>query len=390
MPDNLITRLKLPLRAVLVRAAAHRRARLPDTRFVGITGSCGKTTTKEILADCLAQSALCTRSRESNNNIWSVSKTILRTTRQHRFAVCEVGVKELGNMPPMAALLRPHIAMVTCIAPAHTEGLLSLDNIAREKSGLLGALEPGGTAILLKEEPYFDFLRGAIPRHARLVTVSMQGGADYTGAADRAGESFEIVETASGGRRAAKLPIPGRAQMINSLFAVAAARVLGVEWDGVVRALEGFRGVSLRWQTGECRGITIINDAYNANPASMRMAMETFAGMNVAGRKWLVLGGMRELGARERDDHLAVGGVVAQRDWAGLFAIGEWGAVIAAGARAAGFAADRVVECADARAAARALTERVKAGDAVLIKASRGFELERVEVAWRRMLQRGA
>ena len=382
--------LKTPLRIALVRAAAWRRARLPGIRFVGITGSCGKTTTKELLADCLALQASCTRSRESNNSVWSVAKTILQTPPHRGFCVAELGTNGPGDIAPMAALLQPHLAMVTCIAPAHTEGLGSLENIAREKSELLRAILKGGTAVLLREEPYFELLQRAVPTHARLVTVSMAGKADYTGTAtDPAQGVFEIVEAASNLRQRISLSIPGRPQMINSLFATAAARALGAQWPDIARALEQFTGLPMRWQRNEHGGITVINDAYNANPASMKMALETFAGLRVAGGKWLVFGGMRELGEREREEHIALGRLIAQGDWAGLISVGELGGLIAGEARNAGFPGDRIESCAGTDGAARALAQRVRAGDAVLIKASRAFKMERVEAEWIHLLKRG-
>jgi UDP-N-acetylmuramoyl-tripeptide--D-alanyl-D-alanine ligase len=148
--------------------------------------------------------------------------------------------------------------------------------------------------------------------------------------------------------------------------------------DGVVAAIERFPGLPMRWERKTLRGITVINDAYNANPVSMRASLDAFAARSQGGAKWVVLGGMLELGDRELAEHRALGEYAARGPWAGLVAVGRLGETIAEAARRAGFPPSQLVCCADAAAAARILGERLRPGDAVLLKASRAVRLERI------------
>jgi UDP-N-acetylmuramyl pentapeptide synthase len=166
--------------------------------------------------------------------------------------------------------------------------------------------------------------------------------------------------------------------MANALLAVAVARGFGVPWEGICRAAAGYRSLPMRWEKKQVGGITVVNDAYNANPLSMRAALRAFAEMRTKGDKWLLLGGMLELGSRQEEEHRAVGRYAGGGAWAGIITVGPLGEMIAGGAEEAGFAGRRVFCCANNEAAARVAVERVKSGDSVLLKASRGIRLEEV------------
>jgi UDP-N-acetylmuramyl pentapeptide synthase len=174
---------------------------------------------------------------------------------------------------------------------------------------------------------------------------------------------------------------------VNVLFAVAIARQLGVGAKALAEALAAAPVLPMRWQRTHIGGLLVINDAYNANPLSMRAALEAFGAEPVVGRRWLVLGTMRELGTRTEDEHRAIGRALTPGPWAGLIAVGEGGRAIARGAEDAGWPANRTVMAADADAAARAIAERGTTGDAVLLKASRGEHFEDVEFALRGKLE---
>jgi UDP-N-acetylmuramoyl-tripeptide--D-alanyl-D-alanine ligase len=168
----------------------------------------------------------------------------------------------------------------------------------------------------------------------------------------------------------------------NALFAVAVGRRCGLSWEAIGAALGRYRPLPMRWNRAVLHGVEFVNDAYNANPVSMRAALETFANMDVAGRRWLVLGGMLELGTVECDLHRRLGRDVAAGPWAGLLAIGPRGAWIAEGAQEAGLSADRLFCCPDTIAAAGLLKKMARSGDAVLLKASRTERLEKVQEAY--------
>jgi UDP-N-acetylmuramoyl-tripeptide--D-alanyl-D-alanine ligase len=187
-----------------------------------------------------------------------------------------------------------------------------------------------------------------------------------------------VREAANGSQTALRVPLPGTYQLQNALIAVAVARTRGLAWEEILPRLAAYRPLPMRWEEADLDGIRLVNDAYNANPDSMRAAIEAFDDAAPDARRWLVLGGMLELGDLAREEHAALGAFVAQRDEAGLVAVGEMGGWIAEGARAAGCPPERVAVCDDCEQAARLLVERAAPGDAVLLKASRGFGLEAV------------
>jgi UDP-N-acetylmuramoyl-tripeptide--D-alanyl-D-alanine ligase len=156
------------------------------------------------------------------------------------------------------------------------------------------------------------------------------------------------------------------------------ARGHGVSWDAIAGAIGRYRTLAMRWEERAVRGIRVVNDGYNANPVSMRAAVDAFRLLQAPGRKWLVLGGMLELGASSDEQHAALGRALADGGWAGLLAVGPLGRLIADGAREAGLDADRIACCADPAAAGLELAARARPGDAVLLKASRGIRIEGV------------
>ena len=210
----------------------------------------------------------------------------------------------------------------------------------------------------------------------RVVTIGAREPADYR--VRRTGEASGVVidEKASGERCRFELPHPGDFHAFNLAFAVAAARTYGMAWDTIRDAVASYTPPGLRWQVEERNGVRVVNDAYNANPLSMRAALHAFAQAAVPGRKWLVLGGMMELGDAEEREHAALGECVAGGDWGGLIAVGELGGKIAQGALRAGWPSTATHCCATNSEASAALRDLVRAGDAVLLKASRAFRFE--------------
>lgn len=164
----------------------------------------------------------------------------------------------------------------------------------------------------------------------------------------------------------------------NCLFAIAIARAAGLAWSAIAAALEQFKPLPLRWQQSRWCDVLVINDAYNANPTSMRAALDAFAAVHVEGRKWLVLGGMLELGDQATVEHRALGAHLAGGSWDGVLTVGDLARGVADGAVQAGFPAARVLTCPSNAAAGEALAIALRAGDAVLLKGSRGFRLEEV------------
>lgn len=370
-------------------AAAWRR--LWQARVVGVTGSVGKTTVKDMIAHLLkATAGDCgvVKTFENWNNDIGLPLSLLNSPPHAAFGIFEIGTNHPGEILPLAHLLQPHLGVVTAVGPAHVEHFGDTLAIAHEKADLLRVLPPDGVAVLNHDHAYVDVLREAAP--CRVVTVSMQPQtrADYHGTyrENPKGTMPSLdIEDSAGRRHGLPLPAKGRHQAANLLLAAVTARQLGMQWETMPDAAASFEMPPMRWQRVRRDGRILINDAYNANPMSMYAALETFAGETAAGeRRWLVLGGMLEMGEQAVATHRDLGKAVARRTWQGLITVGDLARHIADGAREAGFPAGAVVECATIDEAAARLRDLVKPGDAVLLKGSRGFQLDELadNLAW--------
>ncbi len=342
--------------------------------LVGITGSVGKTTVKEMLACMLAMAGPTAKTHGNWNNDIGLPLSLLDMASGDAFGVFEVGMNHPGELAPLCRLLGPRWGVVTPVGMAHKAFFDSVEAIAEEKATLVKSLPPDGGCVLNRDRAWFSELTAGA--QCPVTTVSLRGGADYV-ARPGAG-SCEITETETGTTVEFKLSFSGSFMIENALFAVALARRLGVSWDLLQAGLGDFTPSGMRWERVEVEGVTVVNDAYNANPVSMRAALDAFAELDLPGRRWLVLAGMFELGDVERAEHLALGRVVAQGDWAGLVVVGERGRLIARGAQDAGMRDADMVWCKDAADAADAVRAKTRPGDGVLLKASRGEHLDEV------------
>jgi UDP-N-acetylmuramoyl-tripeptide--D-alanyl-D-alanine ligase len=377
--DGALLEVPEPARALRDMAAAYRR-QLGFT-VIGITGSVGKTTVKEMVADVLATRYDTARTRGNWNNDLGLPLSLLNLEPAARMGVFELGTNHPGELRALCAILRPDWGVVTAIAPVHLEYFKTEAGIVAEKAELLKSLP----AVLRRDDKWYATLRDLAP--SRVITVALTAVADYQGIPPAQWDGpAQVVERASGERLVFQMPLPGRHQLANALFAVAVGRAHGLAWDAIRRALEQFRPQPMRWECQTLNGILVINDAYNANPASMAAALRTFAEMPVRGRRWLVLAGMLELGTQETSAHQELGRQLAPGAWGGLIVVGELGAVIAAAAERAGLDAARIFRCRDQAQAAQRLCRDALPGDAVLLKASRGQRLEQVLAWWKQAL----
>lgn len=365
----------------LGRLATGYRATL-SARFVGIGGSVGKTTTKELVADLLATVGPTARTAGNFNNEIGLPLSVLGVDRACAFAVLEAGISHPGEMAPLRDVLRPDAAVMTTIGPVHIEFFASVRAIAEEKAALLEKLPADGFAVLDRDDEFFSVLRAHAS--APVVAVSLADpAADYFGEILPSGE-LRVREKATGERADLPVPPPGGFMARNALAAVAAARQCGAAWTALAAALAAFRPVGMRWAVEAVRGWTAVNDGYNANPVSVRAALAAFAEWPVSGRRFLALGPMLELGGREAAEHEAVGRAVAAGDWAGVALVPRQAAdepavqALAAGLRSGGWPAEKTCAAPDAAAAADWLRARLHPGDALLLKASRGVRIERV------------
>jgi len=364
-------------RALAAVGAGHRAAF--SGPVVGITGSNGKTTTKELCTSILEQVGPTLSTRGNLNNNFGVPLTLLERREEDRFAVVEMGMNHRHEIAGLCGIARPTIGVLTNVGTAHIEFLGSREAIAEEKGDLLASLPATGTAVVGRDEP-LAFAQG---RRAACRVLSFGRGA---GADLRAGRIRFLAEGAFAfeldspfGR--AELVVPGLAETMveNALAAAGGALAAGASLDAVVRGLARHAGVAGRMQPRKLAGgVLAIDDTYNANPQSMRAALETLARLEQKGRRIAVLGRMGELGAEAPAAHAELGRLVATLGIDALFVLGAEAAGIAEGARAAGMAAGRIHHESGAAALAKRLASAVGAGDRVLFKGSRSAKVEQV------------
>jgi UDP-N-acetylmuramoyl-tripeptide--D-alanyl-D-alanine ligase len=370
VPDTLVAYQQL--------ARHHRdRFRIP---VVAVTGSNGKTTTKDMVAAVLAERGTVLKTEGNYNNRIGVAHTVLRLAKRHRVAVVEMGVDQKGQTTRLCEIARPTHGIITNIGPDHLEFFGSMDASAESKAELLAMLPADGAVALNADDAYFAYLRAQA--RCRVVSFGLSADAEVRaeGIEDvsRSDAAFRLVTPGQRTRPRTRIRVRGAHNLSNALAAAAIGRMLAVPAAKIARGLGRFKPASMRSQVRAHAGVTILNDCYNANPASMKAAIDLLVQLGAGTRTIAVLGDMLELGPTARDLHREVGAYAAGRGIAVLLACGDLGRTIAEGAREAGMAADRVRTVTDAGQAAAAAVAIVRRGDAVLIKASRGMRLERV------------
>ncbi|MBM4152421.1 MAG: UDP-N-acetylmuramoyl-tripeptide--D-alanyl-D-alanine ligase [Kiritimatiellaceae bacterium] len=305
---------------------------------VGITGSVGKTTVKELIASVLAQQGKVCKTPGNWNNDIGLPLSMLGSDRDADFFVFELGMNHPGEIDRLAGLLRPNWAVITEIGKAHIEFFNSLEDIAKEKASIL--VHADG-AILDETSEWFELFRSRCK--GRIVTFGK--------------EPFEFV-----------VPLPGEHMIRNARHAAAIGHVLGLHPTAIQAGLSAFTSAPMRWESIHHKGINFINDAYNANPLSMRAALTTFSQLPCAGRRFAVLGGMRELGALTEAEHRDLGHFVNALNLDEVITIGEAGKQMGC----------KGILGVEKSTAAEILKEQLREGDLVLFKASRGEHLETI------------
>lgn len=359
-------------KALLDLATEHRRRH--RAKVVGITGSCGKTSTKEWLGAVLAAAMPTVRSPGSFNNQVGVPLTLFAIEPTTRAAVVEIGTNAPGEIAQLTAVARPDIGIVTCVAPAHLEGLGSLDGVAREKASLPAGLPEDGLCVLNGDDAACRAM-AAVTR-AKVQFTSASRTADWFATDVRfhaLGTTFLLQ-----GQRPVTLPRLGTHNVYNALSVIAAASHLGVAEEVVLKALAAVPSAARRLEPKCAGGVTIFDDTYNMNPQSARAALQAVAGLSGPGRRIAVFGEMLELGEQSRELHRALGADVARTRQDMLVCVGEGASPIADGAVGAGMAASSVHRVPDSASALALLKNVLRPGDRVLCKASRRVALDRL------------
>jgi len=309
--------------AALERAARSWRAHFAGP-LVGVAGSNGKTTAKEMTASILAQAGECLATRGNLNNHIGVPLTLMRLTPGHRFAVIEMGANRAGEVAALVALARPSIGLITNAGAEHLEGFGTLEGVARAEGEMVAGLTPAATAVINADDEFVSLWRGSTP--ARVVTFGVRQRADFTATDVRASVGAHGFRThfrlsAPQGSAAIELSLGGAHNVANALAAAAAAAAAGATLEHIAAGLAAVRAVPGRLQFKQsASGAWLIDDSYNANPSSMRAAIEVLA--TLSGRKWLVLGDMGELGAFAADAHTDIGEFARAQGIERLYATG--------------------------------------------------------------------
>ena len=374
--------VKDTLRALGDLAAFHRRRF--DLKVVAVTGSNGKTTTKEMLSGILALTGRGVKTEGNLNNLIGLPLTLFRLTGRERWAVVEIGMSEFGEIDRLAEIADPQVGIITNAFPAHLETLGSVEGVARAKGELFLRLKPGAVAVYNVDDP----LISACPTLLDVTRLTFGlRGAEVSSASikslGKAGESFTL--------RLPDVELPvtlkayGRHNIYNALAAAAAAYALGVPAEIIRQGLEEFTPYDKRFQVEELAGVTLIDDSYNANPASMGAALTTLKEVAGGGRCAAVLGDMLELGLGTEEAHRELGrkaAALVER----LYLLGELAAEVKKGALEAGLPEERILHAASHEELAAGILSWVGAGDCVLFKGSRGMKMEKAAAAVKQAL----
>jgi len=359
----------------LQKLSADWRQKFPACRAIGVTGSVGKSSTKELIASVLVQRYKLLKSEGNLNNEIGLPLVLLQMNDTHERAVLEMGMYARGEIRDLCAIARPSIGVVTNIGPTHLERLGTLENIAAAKAELIEALPDDGCAILNGDDPLVRAME--TKTHARKFFYGLDSRNDLW-ANEIESNGLEGISFAAHSRDEhlhVRVPLLGRHSVHTALAAASVGLVEGLSWDEITR---GLRDVSAQLRLiavkGE-KGTTILDDTYNSSPASALAALNLLS--ELSGRKVAVLGDMLELGAYERDGHTLVGGRAAQVVDA-LIAVGARGKWIGDAAADAGLSRQNIFYADGNARAVEILRAVMQAGDVILIKGSRGAAMENI------------
>jgi UDP-N-acetylmuramoyl-tripeptide--D-alanyl-D-alanine ligase len=357
------------------------RRRFP-VPVVAITGSSGKTSTKEMVTAIAARTRRVLATPGNLNNLIGLPQTLLMLNRDHQLAVVEMGTNSPGEIARLAAIAEPGIGLITNIGPAHLEGLGSLEAVREEKGALFTALAGRGTAVLNQDDEQIAVL--ARRWRGDRVTFGLTPGAEVTacriGPAGPQGIGFTLL--CRGTAAPVHLPVPGRHNVTNALAAAAVATALGIDPGTIAAGLADYRPIPGRLEIRPlANGTTLIIDTYNANPASVREALRTLEELRGKGRSFAVLGDMLELGPQAEALHREIGKALAAAGVDRVLLKGTLSRATAAGAIRQGMGPDRIAFFEEPADVLSLLESDLQKGDWLLVKGSRKMRLEAVAEA---------
>jgi UDP-N-acetylmuramoyl-tripeptide--D-alanyl-D-alanine ligase len=347
--------------------------------LVGVTGSAGKTTTKEAIAHVLAARYRVLKSEGNFNNHFGLPLMLLKLEPEHEVAVIEMGMSHAGEIRALAKIAQPEIGVVTNVAPVHLEFFDSIAGIARAKYELIESLPASGTAVLNADDEFVSqFGRGF---KGKVITYGTNATADIRpeNVVTRGAEGSEFDVVIAGSREHARLPLVGEHNILNALAAVAVGLARGLKGAEAVSALATLAPPDKRGQVVQVGNITVINDCYNSNPKALRAMVDALASMK-AERRIVVAGEMLELGPAGEEMHRAAGQHAAEKRIDVLIGVRGLAQGMVDAARQAGMKAEFA---ATPEEAGEWLARETRDGDVVLLKASRGVKLEKALETWK-------
>ncbi len=347
-----------------------------DIPVVAITGSNGKTTTKDLTAAALSAWGDVLKTQANFNNEIGLPLTLLGLEERHRAAVVEIGMRGLHQIEALAPVAAPNIGVVTNVGETHMELLGSLENIAKAKAELVEAIPAGGTVVLNADNPYVIGMIEKAAEGVNVLTFGIKESADVKGEAIRTeGNCTKFMVRYGRERHDFVIPMLGRHNVYNALAAIAVGYSLGLTTAEIRTGLLHLEATKMRFEVCQRGEYKFINDAYNASPMSMTAAIQTLSEME-QGRKIAVFGDMLELGDVSEQAHYHVGEELAEKKFAAVITLGEMGKLIAKGASEHGI--EDVFACDSHEEAGGILEEILQAGDTVLFKGSRGMQMEKI------------
>lgn len=342
---------------------------------VAVTGTNGKTTTKDMIAALLSKEQDGLWTEGNLNNHIGLPLTLFRLREEHRYGVVELGMRAAGEIAELADMCDPQFGVITNIGPAHIQFIGSVEKIAEAKGELLDHIGPSDTAILNGDDPHVMDQRGRTG--GKVITFGFGRGADIRADSIRTTPSGNVSFEMEDGL-AIELNVPGKHMVYNALAALAVGLEFGVPPGSMAEALSSFRPQSMRMEVIQADSLRILNDAYNANPASMRAALQSLCDVTDKRRRIAVLGDMLELGEWAPRVHREIGAIAGRSDLAYLLTVGDLSREISEEALVSGMSQEKVHHFTGKQQAIVFLQSIIRSGDVVLVKGSRRMGLEAV------------
>jgi len=346
---------------------------------IAITGSNGKSTTKEMISAIVSSKGKVLKTEGNYNNLVGLPLTVLRWRDDHRIAVLEMGMNAPGEISTLTKIARPEVGVVTNVTAAHLEKLRTVEQVAGAKAELFESMDSCGVAIVNDEDPWVRAMGDRFS--GKVVSFGMQNGStvQFRHMVAEGFDSSELTLRIGSDERTVHLPVPGTHNVMNALAAFAAGHALGLDLDDMIEGFAAFKPMAMRFECVQLsNGVRLVNDSYNANPQSMKAAFRTVGAAKRAGRFVAVLGDMFELGEQASALHQEVGEAAAKAGVGKIFVIGDHAEDLARGAARAGLNSSHVSIVSDIDELTSMVMRDMKAGDVVLVKGSRGMRMERV------------